>query len=277
MIANMEPEHFKFISTLVNRRSAIVLEENKEYLVEARMSDVCRSEGLDGIQELVERLKSGSAADLETAVVEAMTTNETSFFRDIKPFEVLKTLVIPELLERNGPSGTIHIWCAASSSGQEPYTIAMALKEAFPELIAAGRVTILATDLSREMVERSAEGIYSQIEVNRGLPAPLLVKYFEKVGTTWRIREELRKMIEFRQLNLIEKWPSMPEADIVFIRNVLIYFDVSVKKQILEKVRGVLRPEGYLLLGGAETTLNIDSNFDRPPNVQSFVYQHRKS
>lgn len=272
----MNLDDFHYIAKLVLERSAIVLDDNKGYLVEARMSSVCQEQGIDDIAALVVKLRASSGGPLQTLVVEAMTTNETSFFRDIKPFETLKIDLIPELMDRLKAERKIHIWCAACSSGQEPYSIAMALRETFPEL-EGWDITILATDLSAEMVERASKGSYSQIEVNRGLPAPLLIKYFERNGTSWQIREDLRRSIEFKQMNLIKPWPVIPPADILFIRNVLIYFDIEIKKQILANMRKALRPGGYLLLGGAETTLNIDPSFQRIQDTQSPCYRNKES
>lgn len=265
---------FEHIAKLVRDRSAIVLETGKEYLVESRLLPVARSEGCASLQELIMRLRSPSANGLQRKVVEAMTTNETSFFRDLHPFEVLKKTLLPELIAKRGNERALNLWCAASSSGQEPYTIAMTLREHFP-MLASWTCGFLATDLSSTMVERARSGRYSQLEVNRGMPAPLLVKYFQRHGVEWQIKEELRKMIEFRQMNLVETWTAMPEMDIIFMRNVLIYFDVAIKKAILAKVRRVLRPDGYLFLGAAETTLNLDDAFERMQFEKSGCYRLR--
>ena len=176
---------------------------------------------------------------------------------------------MPELLANRNPAATIRIWCGACSSGQEPYTLAMLFNEHFPELVAARRVRILATDLSRTMVARSNEGRYSQFEVNRGLPAPMLIKYFDQVGRDWQAKPELRDMVEAKECNLLERWPMVPKSDIVFLRNVLIYFSAETKTTILERIRTeVLNPDGYLFLGSSETTLNLPTHlkamrFDR--------------
>ena len=191
-----------------------------------------------------------------------MTTNETSFFRDLHPFDALKKTLLPELVIKRGGERILNFWCAAASSGQEPYTVALLLREHFP-LLADWTIRFIATDLSAEMVERSRAGRYSQLEMNRGMPAAFLVKYFQRQGVEWQVKEEIRAMIEFRQLDLVRAWPSMPPLDIIFMRNVLIYFDVATKKAILAKVRRLLRPDGYLFLGAAETTLNLDDNFER--------------
>jgi len=265
---------FTYITKLVHARSAIVLEAGKEYLVESRLLPIVRSEGCASLADLVVRLRSPSANGLQQRVVEAMTTNETSFFRDLHPFEVLKKTLLPELIARNGNTRTINLWCAASSSGQEPYTIALILREHFP-VLANWTVRFLATDLSIEMVERARAGRYSQLEVNRGMPAPLLVKYFQRHGVEWQLKEDVRKMIEFRQMNLVDAWAAMPEMDLIFMRNVLIYFDIPTKKAILAKVRRLLRTDGYLFLGAAETTLNLDDGFERMQFEKAGCYRLR--
>jgi chemotaxis protein methyltransferase CheR len=258
----LSPADFQFVSTLVRQRSAIVLEPEKSYLLEARLSPLARSEGFASIEAMVLQMRAQPFNGLHRKVVEAMTTNETSFFRDLHPFEALKTVVIPEVLKHRQAERKLSIWCAASSSGQEPYTIAMTLMDHFPQL-ASWTVRILATDISSEMVARSRAGRYGQIEVNRGLPANLLVKYFEKKGMEWVVRPEVQKLCEFRELNLIEPWGALPPMDVVFLRNVLIYFDVDTKRTILNNVRKVLQPWGYLFLGGAETTINLGDTFNR--------------
>ncbi|MBK7876651.1 MAG: protein-glutamate O-methyltransferase CheR [Planctomycetes bacterium] len=263
---------FAFLQTFVRERSAIVLDPGKEYLAESRLGPVARSAGLPGIGELVARLRVDPRGDLTDKVIEAMTTNETSFFRDVHPFEALRTHILPDLIKARSNERALNLWCAASSSGQEPYTIAMLLRENFPALI-EWRIRFIATDLSQEMLRRSREGIYSQLEVNRGLPAKYLVKYFEKRGSDWQVKQELRSMIEFRELNLIKPWPSMPQFDIVFIRNVLIYFDLPTKRAILGNIRKLLRSDGYLFLGGAETTLSIDENFKRSQAGTTWCYR----
>jgi chemotaxis protein methyltransferase CheR len=209
-------------------------------------------------------------------VVELMTTNETWFFRDLRPFEVLRSSILPELLTRRSDERRLHIWSAACSSGQEPYTMAMIISEHFPQL-ASWNVRIIATDLSTEILDRARAGRYSQLEVNRGMPAALLVKYFRKVGNEWHISDAIRRQVEFRELNLVEAWLVLPLMDLVFLRNVLIYFDVETKKSIFGRVRRLLRPDGYLMLGGAETTLNIDDAFERTAFDRAGAYQLRTS
>ncbi|MFN7701641.1 MAG: CheR family methyltransferase [Deltaproteobacteria bacterium] len=268
----LQESDFVFIRDLVLRRSAIVLETGKEYLVEARLSPVARDAGFAGIPELVEALRRHPTGPLGTRVVEAMTTNETSFFRDNHPFEALRSHVIPKLIERNRHHRSIQVWSAACSTGQEPYTIAMTLKEHFPEL-SSWKVRIVCTDLAECVLERARAGRYRQIEVNRGLPATYLAKYFERRGLEWEVVPALKEWMEFRQLNLIGEWGLMPRFDIVFLRNVLIYFDVETKRRILGRVRQQMTPAGWLFLGSAETTLNIDESFQRVTAEKGHAYQ----
>ena len=268
----INPADFDFISKIVREQSAIVLEKGKEYLVESRLMPLVHQEKLESLENLVKKVKSTPRGTLKDAVIEAMTTNETSFYRDIHPFETLKKEIFPELIEKRKAQKELNIWCGASSSGQEPYSLVMLLKNSFPELN-TWRTNFSASDLSNQMLNRCKSGIYSQLEINRGLPAPLMVKYFERIGTEWQVKEELRKMIQFRIINLSESWPMMPPMDLIMMRNVLIYFDVEMKKNILGRVRKLLRPDGYLFLGAAETTLNLDENFERMPFKQSGCYR----
>ena len=243
-------------------RSAIVLEDGKEYLVESRIGQVVETEGFDTIDQLVEALRKNSHNGLQTKVIEALTTNETSFFRDIHPFETLKDAVLPELLESRASTKNLNIWCAASSSGQEPYSIAMLIRENFPALL-DWKMNFIASDISEKMLDRCRSGKFSQLEVNRGLPASLLVKYFEKNGSTWFIKKQLQEMVHFQHINLSRELPYLPKMDIIFMRNVLIYFDIETKKKILKQLRSILQPDGFLFLGAAESTINLDHSFER--------------
>ncbi len=264
------------IRTLVRRRSGIVLEEEKAYLIETRLTALARREGFASVENLLAKFRTQASNGLQDKVVEALTTNETSFFRDVQPFEALRQVVIPELLKRREQQRRLFIWCAAASSGQEPYSLAMLLHDSFPAL-AGWHVRILATDFSLEMLERARRGVYSHFEVNRGLPAPLLVKFFEKQGLEWRLKDSLRRLVEFRQLNLIDPWPPMPAPDVSLMRNVLIYFDVEMKKALLGRARRLLRPDGYLFLGGAETPMGLDDGFERIPFDRSGCYRLRRN
>jgi chemotaxis protein methyltransferase CheR len=268
---NVSTSDFDYISTLVRDRSAIVLEPGKEYLVHARLLPLARKQGLEDIGALVERLKRGDNT-LSTQVVEAMTTNETSFFRDVHPFETLRDDILPDLVEKRATTRTLRIWSAAASTGQEAYTVAMTLREHFPAL-ATWNVSILGTDLSTEVLDKAREGRYAQIEVNRGLPAPLLVKYFDRAGPAWRAKPDLRRMVEFKPLNLVKPWSPLPRMDVVLLRNVLIYFDNATKREVLARARSVMAPDGYLFLGAAETTLQFDGMFERVPRARANCYR----
>ncbi|MDQ1536057.1 MAG: chemotaxis protein methyltransferase CheR [Actinomycetota bacterium] len=265
---------FEYISTMVRDRSAIVLEHGKEYLIEARLLPLARTRGTETIAALVQELRRSPFGPLRDLVVEAMTTNETSFFRDSHPFTALSDHILPDLVRARSGERHLNIWCAACSSGQEPYSIAMLVQDiigADP----AWRVRMLATDLSPAMLARTRAGVYSQFEVNRGLPANLLIRHFRKQGLEWQIEEPLRRMVETRAVNLDAELPSMPAMDIVFLRNVLIYFDIATKRRILARVRRVMRADGYLVLGGAETTLNLDDTFERVQIGRAPVYRLR--
>lgn len=266
---------FDVIRQLVYRRSAIVLEPGKEYLVESRMGALLRRHQLDTITDLVGALRGPIARTIEEEIVEAMTTNETSFFRDHHPFDSLRTDIVPALLQQKSATRTLEIWCGAASTGQEPYSIAMTLREHFASQLAGWRVRILATDLSDEVLERARRGAYSELEINRGLPAPLMVKYFQRVGLQWQIKPELREMVEFRKLNLIEPWAPMPSFDLVFLRNVLIYFDTDTKRKILTQVRRCMAPHATLFLGGAETVINFAEDFEIVRLGRTVVYRVR--
>ncbi len=269
---NIPENDFHFVRDLVVARSGIVLEAGKEYLVEARLAPLARDGGHVTVSGLVDALRRTPSGPLATSVVEAMTTNETSFFRDAHPFDTLRETIIPTLLERNRIERSITIWSAACSSGQEPYTIAMTLREHFPQL-ATWNVRIVATDLADHVLTRARAGRYRQLEVNRGLPAQYLAKYFVRRGLEWEVVPELKSWTDFRALNLIGEWGPLPRFDVVFLRNVLIYFDVETKKKILARVRRCLKPGGWLFLGSAETTLNIDESFRRVQSDRGFAYQ----
>jgi chemotaxis protein methyltransferase CheR len=272
----LSPTEFNFIRRLVLEQSAIVLEEDKGYLVESRLLPLARREGFPSLNLFVQKLQVEPLQALHRRAVEAMTTNETSFFRDFHPFETVKKLVLPDLIARRSAEKELSIWCAASSSGQEPYSLAMLIRENFPTL-ASWKVRILATDLSTDILARASEGRYSQLEVNRGLPASLLVKYFQKRDCDWYLRDDIRNMVEYKVVNLANAWPFLPFMDIVMIRNVLIYFGVETKKEILAKVRRVLKRDGYFFLGAAETTLNLDESFERVQFEHAVCYRVRST
>lgn len=258
---SLSKEQFQYISELAMERAAIVLNPGKEYLVVSRLSPLARSSGHESLGSYIEQMR-GEAGYSETKklAVEALTTNETLFFRDLHPFEALEKKLLPEVLARRASERRIDIWSGASSTGQEAYSIAMMLREKFPEL-GSWNVNIVGTDLSGKAIEKARAGIYSQLEVNRGLPMPFLVKYFDKVAEGWQIKPELRKMVTFRQMNLVDRWEGLPVFDVVMMRNVLIYFDVPTRKRILDSIQGTIHPEGVLFLGASETTLNVVDNW----------------
>lgn len=255
-------DDLSYIRKMVQDRSAIFLEDEKDYLIHSRLDPLAKELGCATLEEFVGKLRASPFGLMHKRSVEAMTTNETSFFRDINPFNALRETVLPELIEKNKAKKTLNIWCGASSSGQEPYSVVFLMKEHFPEL-ESWNVRFIATDLSQAMIKRCQEGKYNQLEVNRGLPAAMLVKYFQKKGMAWQVKDEIRSKIEFREMNLIETWIPFPQLDLVFLRNVLIYFDVPTKKTIIGKIRQTLGPQSYLVLGGAETTFNLDESFER--------------
>ncbi len=274
-MSGLATAEFDYVRKLVHEQSAIVLEDGKGYLVESRLSPIARKAGLGSLSELVARLQSTRDDGLRREVVEAMTTNETTFFRDRHPFDALRDVLLPEMLANRAKERTLSIWSAASSTGQEPYSIAMLLREHFPELL-NWNVRILATDPNEEVLAKGRAGQYGQIESKRGLAAPLLMKYFTRDGLKWIISGDLRRMVDFQQMNLAARWPAMPPMDVIFLRNVLIYFDAPTKKRILANARALLRPDGVLFLGGAETTINLDDAFERMPHEKAAVYRLRK-
>ncbi len=268
-------EELAYVRDLVRKKSAIVIEEGKDYLIESRLTQVARTAGFEGVEAMLVHMKKGPVNGLHTQVVEAMTTNETLFFRDIHPFESLRDHIFPRFATARSVTRSLTIWSLACSTGQEPYSIAMSAKDYFSKT-PGWNVKIVATDLAEKVLERARSGSYGQLEVNRGLPAPMLVKYFTRDGANFKVKPEIREMIDFRPLNLVEQWPVMPKPDIVFVRNVLIYFDIETKKKILARVRQALAPDGVLFLGGAETTLNLDDAFELVPEGKAVCYRLRK-
>ncbi|MGY1707728.1 CheR family methyltransferase [Geodermatophilus sp. SYSU D00697] len=265
---------FDWVRQLVHRESAIVLAPGKEYLVEARLLPIARQMGLPDVGQLVDSVRTRPSPESTRQIVEALTTNETSWFRDGDPFTALTSTVMPSLLAARGPAERLQIWSAACSSGQEPYTIAMLLEDALPN--AAARVSITATDISREMVQRTRTGRFSQLEVNRGLPAPMLVRHFTRAGTEWEVSPTLRRMVTASECNLAAPLPRIGPFDVVYLRNVLIYFDLPTKQAILRRVRALMRPDGWLFLGAAETTLGVDDSWERVVIGRSSAYRPLK-
>jgi chemotaxis protein methyltransferase CheR len=270
----IEGQDFDYIRTLVRDHTAITLDRSKVYLVNARLLPIAREVGLDSVVPLLRRLRSSPFGDLHTRAVEAIVTTETSFYRDFFPFEALRGEIIPELIaRRRARDRCLAIWSAGCSSGQEPYSFAMMIRDAFPEL-AGWNVRIYASDVSNAMLERSRAGIYSQNEVNRGLPAAALVRHFRQLGASWQLKDDIRGMVTFFRHNLARDTPALPPIDILMMRNVLIYFDVETKREVLDRVRRQLRRGGLLMLGTAETTLNLDERFQRQRTGRSVFYRN---
>lgn len=256
----MTDAEFDFVSALLKQRSGLTLTKDKIYLLETRLAPIARKHGLADLSALIAALRAGGAAALAADAVEAMTTNETLFFRDRHPFDALRDHVLPELIVERAPKAALRIWCAACSTGQEPYSLAMMLRESFPEL-AKWRVEILATDIAPAILERAREGTYSSFEVQRGLPVQLLVKCFDQQGDRWQLKPELRRMVNFQSFNLLDDPTRLGTFDIVLCRNVLIYFDQPTKSAVLERIANRLAPSGALLLGAAESIFGITAAF----------------
>ncbi len=263
---------FNYLRTLVRTHTAIVIDDGKEYLAEARLSNLVRKEGFSSVPELLQILRGKTFSPLHRRVLDAMTNNETWFFRDLAPFEALRRKVLPEIMITRGLTRRLNIWSAACSSGQEAYSTLILLHENFPELL-NWQVRVFATDYSQSMLDRVKAGRYSQFEVNRGLPASALAKHFVQHGLEWEISDRFKNMVDCQLLNLAEPWPDLPEPDIVLLRNVLIYFDVTTKADILARIHRRMRPDGYLFLGGAETTLGLSDSFERIPFEKTAYYR----
>jgi chemotaxis protein methyltransferase CheR len=256
------PSDYDYLRKLLRERSGLDLSSDKQYLVESRLIPRARRAGLSGIADLVAKIKAG-AEPLTSEVVEAMTTNETFFFRDKIPFDHLRDTVLPALVQARAGRRSLRIWSAASSTGQEPYSIAMCVKE-FAAL-AGWRVEIVATDLSQAVLEKSRAGIFSQFEVQRGLPIQMLVKHFTQVGELWQINADIRAMVQHRQLNLLQDFSHLGTFDVIFCRNVLIYFDQDTKAGVFGRLARMLDTDGVLLLGAAESVVGISEAFKPDP------------
>jgi chemotaxis protein methyltransferase CheR len=261
----MTPPDYDYLRKSLKERSGLVLSADKQYLVESRLLPVARKAGVANLGELVLMLKSGRYPALATEVVEAMTTNESFFFRDKTPFEHFRKTIMPALLAARKNTRTIRIWCAAASTGQEPYSLAMCLKEIERD-IAGWRIELLATDLSTEVLEKARAGLYTQFEVQRGLPIQLLIKHFAQIGELWQIAPELRAMVQYRQLNLLADFSLLGMFDLIFCRNVLIYFDQDTKIDVLNRMARVTANDGYLILGAAETVVGLTERFKMVPD-----------
>jgi chemotaxis protein methyltransferase CheR len=253
-------QDFEFVSQLLRKRAGIVLTGDKMYLLESRLAPLARKEGLPSIDDLITVVRSRRDERLIAQVVDVMTTNETFFFRDKTPFDHLKEAIFPVLAQaRRG--GRIRIWCAACSTGQEPYSIAMMLDQN-PALTGGVPVEIVATDISDRCLERARQGLFTQFEVQRGLPIQMLMHYFTQQDDHWRISERLRQMVSFRKMNLIDPAYSLGQFDVVFCRNVLIYFDGPTKTAVLDRIAGTMNSGGFLLMGAAESLVGVSQAFD---------------
>jgi len=254
------PQDYDYLRKLLKERSGLVLGAEKQYLAESRLLPVARRHALGGLGDLVAGLKRASAGKLAVEVVEAMTTNESFFFRDKIPFEHFGDTIMPALMVARAREKRIRIWCTACATGQEPYSLAMGLK-ALGAKLAGWRVDILATDIATEVLEKAKAGVYSQFEVQRGLPIQLLVKFFSQVGEAWQIAPEIRAMVQFRSLNLLNDFSPLGMFDLVFCRNVLIYFDQPTKTDVLNRLARQMPGESFLVLGAAETVLGLTDAF----------------
>ena len=260
----MTEQDFDFLRILLQVRSGLSLSVEKRYLVESRLGMLCRRRGIESIPDLVAKLRRNPELELENAVVEAMTTNETLFFRDRTPFDLFRDVILPEKLAANAQSRTLRIWCAAVSTGQEAYSLAMMLDEVAPR-VAGWKIEILGTDISAEVLEKARQGLYSQFEVQRGLPIQLLLKYFRQEGDKWRLTERIRNMVELRPHNLLESSSQFGQFDIIFCRNVLIYFDVPTKARVMAALAQRLVRNGAFVLGAAETVIGITTTLVPDP------------
>jgi chemotaxis protein methyltransferase CheR len=266
----MTPQDFDYLRQFLRQRSGLVLAIEKQYLAESRLLPVARKHGLASLTELVARLKAAATTSLSVEVVEAMTTNESFFFRDKIPFEYFRSIIMPALLAARAREKRIRIWCTACATGQEPYSLAMGLKDLGP-VLAGWRVEIVATDISNEVLVKAKAGVYSQFEVQRGLPIHNLVKFFSKVGEAWQVAPEIRGMVQFRPLNLLNDFSPLGTFDLVFCRNVLIYFDQDTKSGVLNRIARQMPSDGFLILGAAETVVGLTEAF-KPMADQRGLY-----
>jgi chemotaxis protein methyltransferase CheR len=261
----MTPADYDYLRKLLKERSGLVLSADKQYLVESRLQPVAHRAGLVSLADLVAKLRGSRNEPLVTQVAEAMTTNESFFFRDKLPFEHFRNTIMPALLTARPQHRRIRIWCAAAATGQEPYSLAMTLKE-MGDKVAGREIEIVATEFSTQVLEKAKSGLFSQFEVQRGLPIQLLVKYFDQIGDTWQINPDVRAMVQFRPFNLLHDFALLGRFDLVFCRNVLIYFDQDTKSHVLERVARSTEPDGYLVLGAAETVVGLTESFKPLPN-----------
>lgn len=279
MFENKEKESLRtgtlqFFFELLHKESGLVLDASKQYLIETRLAPIAIQEGFSSIEGLCRKLMQNDNPFLKEKVVDAMTTNETSFFRDQTPFLHLKDDVLPALLKRKAADKRIRIWSAASSSGQEPYSIALLLCDIASDL-SGWEIEVIATDISERILNKARLGIYSQYEVQRGLSVSYLERYFDKTNGAWRIKDKVKAFVSFKKVNLLSDFSSIGIVDVIFCRNILIYFDKSTKSCVLQRMMKRLAPSGYLFLGGAETLLGFESQFDCNGNKGGHYYRKK--
>lgn len=268
-------EEFDFIRDLVHRNSAIVIGPDKKYFVEARLSSMMQKLQMTCLETLMRGIRTQPIDKLHHQVIHAMTTNETLFFRDVHPFEALRRELLPKLIQSRSPQRTLNVFFAGCSTGQEPYSVAIMLRESFPEIL-DWNLRLTAVDISLDALERAQRGIYTQFEMNRGLPATCMVKFFRKQGLEWHLHDDIRRMVEFRQMNIAEPLPPLPSMDIIFMRNILIYFNEDTKKGIFRTMRRQLKPDGCLFLGTAETPMYLDPALE-PITLGRATYYRQRS
>lgn len=256
----MNSDDFEFMRDMLKTRSGLVVTPDKIYLLESRLTPLARRIGLEGLDDLVAKIRSEKDAGLITEVVDAMTTNESFFFRDKNPFDAMENSILPALREARGDKKQLRIWCAAASSGQEPYSLGLILKENW-HLWSDWRIEIIGTDISTKILDKARKGQYSQFEVQRGLPVQMMIKYFEQKGDLWELSDEIRSMVQYKELNLLNTFDGMGKFDVIFCRNVLIYFDTDNKAAVLDRMYDHLAPDGSVFLGAAETVLGITDRF----------------
>ncbi len=258
---------FDIYKDLLKKKSGLVLSQDKAYLIESRLNPVAKKWGYADIGEMTKVMRGVPQPDLVNDIIEAMTTNETSFYRDIKPFDIFKDIVLPYFKNKPGQGQKLRIWCAAASSGQEPYSLAMLLKENEAKM-PGWKYEIVATDISHEILAQAKEGVYSQFEVQRGLPITHLMKYFKQDGDRWSINQDVKSMIQYKYFNLLDGMQSLGKFDVIFCRNVLIYFDAPTKKDVMERASAQMADDGFFFLGGAETVLGVTDAYKAVPNCR---------
>ncbi len=272
----MNSQDFTFLVEMLKKRSGHVLAADKGYLLDSRLGPIARKEGYASVDALVQTMRTRNDERLNAMVTEAMTTNETFFFRDSTPFDLFKSEVIPHMADNRRPGSKIKIWCAAASTGQEPYSLAMILRENAAKMKGVTS-SILATDISDKVLQKAKAGLYSQFEVQRGLPVQLMVKYFQKSDDLWKIDPNLQQHITFRKYNLLDNFRALGQFDVVFCRNVLIYFDQETKSDILNRLAQCLAPDGYLFLGAAETVMGLTDAFTPVPGKRGLYVRKDKA